>query len=158
MRPRYWSALFTITCSFIAGSVLADAPICAAKLRPGRVVSAESADCDFSYRVSGTHCSARGKCPDLNEQQQDCIAKDVLVYSWTVTKTGGTGSVTPGAYTGAVLTVSVVPPVDYRVECIVSGCSACCAIDPPLCSAPEAPAPPAPAAPEMESKKSCGGR
>ena len=157
MRLRHVLVLTALVAFPIVQSVVA-APPCTARLRPGRVVSAGSADCNFSYRVAGYDCSARGKCPDQNDQKMDCIAKDSFVFTWTVVKTGGTGSVTPTSFTGSVLTVSVTPPVDYDVKCMVSGCSSCCALSPPLCTTPEVPTAAAAAAMESEHKTSCGGR
>ena len=142
-----------------AESILAAAPVCAPTLRGGRVVSDGSADCDYHYKVDGAACSKKGKCPDLNTQKQYCIVTGDLVYTWTVTKTGGTGSVSPATFTGPRLTVTVDPPVSYTVACMVSGCRACCALNPPTCSSPEPPpAAPEAATPESESKTECGGR
>lgn len=157
MRLRHVLALAVLTAVPIVESVTA-APPCTARLRPGRVVSAGSSDCNYSYRVAGYDCSARGKCPNQNDQQMDCIAKDSLVFTWTVVKTGGTGSVSPTSGTGGIFTVSVTPPVSYDVKCTVSGCGSCCALNPPLCTTPVMEAPAAAAAPESERKNECGGR
>ena len=105
----------------------------------GNVLQSSHSDCTWVWTVDPT-CTVAGKCP--NPQGVQCTKIGALTYAWTVTQTGGAGSIVVGALTGPTVSGTVTPPATYDVSVVVGGCSACCAtpagcVGPPVPAAPE---------------------
>lgn len=127
------SAAFLI----MASAALAQGNDCKPRFRVGNIQQVSKSDCTWVWGINPT-CDAAGKCPE--QQGQQCTKTGSLAYAWTVTKTGGSGSISVGALTGSTVTVTVTPPVTYEMSVTVSGCAACCAV-PAGCVGPTTTAP-----------------
>ena len=157
MRLTRFIPASVIVAALLAATAAAAPPACGPHFRVGNIVGAGKAGCTLTYAVD-TACGAHGKCPtQQNRAAATCTTTGSLTYSWTVTQTGGTGSIAVGTLTGATVAVTVTPPATYSLTCTVGGCAACCkqgtSVD---CMTPAVVAPAQAAKPKTDSVASCG--